>query len=116
MKKKLFSIVSIVVGCVALGYVFFLFWLPSFLACKHLSAKSVGERSKVRSIIIPFGKWKMHLHHWLCSLGVLGVSSTTDYYFVNPAVTYGLLGGLAFQGVYCYSDWNRIVFRRHRNI
>lgn len=112
MKKKLLALLSLAFAGLLFGYLFLVSWLPSFLMCKYLSADREGEPSRIRSIIIPVGKWKMHFHHWLCSLGLAGVSSTTGYYFVNPAITYGMLGGLVFQGIYCYSDWNRIVFRR----
>ena len=114
MKRKFFSVASVAFACLTFGYLFFISWLPSYLVCKYLSANEVGQRSRVKSIIIPLGRWKMHLHHWICSLGIAGLCTTTGYYLINPAMTYGVLGGLAFQGVYCYSDWNRVLFRSRR--
>ena len=114
MKRKVFAVLSLAFIGLLYGYLFLVSWLPSFLICRHLSAKKVGEPSRVKSIVVPVGQWKMHFHHWLCSLGVAGVSAGTGCYFLSPAVTYGLLGGLVFQGIYYYSDWNRIVFRPSR--
>ena len=114
MKTKSVAVASVVATSITLGYLFLISWFLSFIVCKYLSSKSEGEPSKVVSIIIPVGRWKIHLHHWLCSLGLIGLSTTMGVYFLTPAVTYGLLGGLVFQGVYCYSDWHRIVLSRDR--
>ena len=115
MKKKLVSIFLTIAASIMLGYLFLLSWLLGFLATKHVAGKSVGERGKVRSIIIPFRGWAIHLHHWLYSLCLIGFSSATGTHFLTPAITYGLLGGLVFQGIYCYSDWHIILNSRTSN-
>ncbi len=114
MKKKLVAILPIIVASITLGYLFFLSWLLGFLASKYVAGKSVGERGKVRSIVIPFRRWGIHLHHWLYSLCLIGLSSTTGIHFLTPAITCGLLGGLVFQGIYCYSDWQIILISRRQ--
>ncbi len=35
-------------------------------------------------------------------------------HFLTPEITYGLLGGLVFQGIYCYGDWQVILVSRHQ--
>lgn len=97
-----------------LGYLFFLTLLLGILASKYMAGNSVGERGKVRSIIIPFRRWRIHFHHWLYSLWLIGLSSATGMYFLTPTITYGLLGGIAFQGIYSYSDWHIILLKRHK--
>ena len=97
-----------------LGYLFFLSLLLGYLATKYMAAESVGERGKIRSIVIPFIRWRIHLHHWLYSLWLIGLSSATGMYFLTPTITYGLLGGVAFQGIYSYSDWHIILLKRHQ--
>jgi len=84
-----------------------------FLASKYIAGKSVGERGKVKSIVIPLRKWGVHLHHWLYSVFLMSLSFTTGIHFLTPEVTYGLLSGLVFQGVYCYGDWHIILVSRH---
>ncbi len=99
---------------IMLGYLFFLSLLVGFLATKYMAAESVGERGKIRSIVIPFIRWRIHLHHWLYSLWLIGLSSATGMYFLTPTITYGLLGGVAFQGIYSYSDWYIILISKHK--
>ncbi len=101
------------VAGISLGYLFFLSWLLGFLASKYVAGQSSGEQGKIGSIIIPFRRWKIHLHHWVCSLGLAGASFVTDINFLTPAITYGLLAGLVFQGIYCYGDWHRILISRY---
>ena len=112
MKKKLVTILLIIVATITLGYLFFLSWLLGFLASKYVAGKSVGEGGKVGSIVIPFRRRGIHLHHWLYSLCLIGLSFATGIHFLTPAITFGLLGGLVFQGIYCYSDWHVILIRR----
>ncbi len=114
MKKRLFAILSTLVFAIILGYLFFLSWLIGFLASKYMAGKSVGERGKVRSVVIPLRRWGVHLHHWLYSLFLISLSFTTGMHFLTPEITYGLLGGLVFQGIYCYGDWHVILVNRHQ--
>ncbi len=114
MKKRLFAILSTLVFAIMLGYLFLLSWLIGFLASKYLAGKSVGERGKVRSVVIPLRRWGVHLHHWLYSSFLISLSFTTGMHFLTPEITYGLLGGLVFQGIYCYGDWHVILVSRHQ--
>ncbi len=112
MKKKPAAILSIAAVIILLGYIFFLSWLVGLLLCKYMSGRSAGERGKVRSIVVPLRGWKIHLHHWFYAGCLLVVSSTTGVHILAPIITYGFLGGFIFQGIYCYSDWHRIVIRK----
>ena len=114
MKKKLVTILSMIIFSIALGYLFFFSLLLGFLGSKYLAGKAVGEQGKVRSLAVPFRRWRIHFHHWFCSVFLIGLSSMTGIHFLTPAITYGLLGGLVFQGIYCYSDWHVILTSRHR--
>lgn len=109
MKRKFLVILSTVIATLTLGYLFLLSWLLGFLAAKHVAGESVGTRGKLGSIIIPFRRWRIHIHHWLYSLGLVGLSLATGIHFLTPSITYGLLGGLVFQGVYYYSDWHIVL-------
>ena len=111
-EKRLVAILLTIAATIMLGYLFFLSWLTGILASKYMSGKSAGEPGKVRSLVIPFRKWGFHLHHWLYSLCLIGLSLTTGIYILTPAITHGLLGGLIFQGIYCYSDWHVILIKR----
>ena len=113
-EKRLVAIHLTIVATMMLGYLFFFSWLLGFLASKYTAGKSVGEPGKVRSLVIPFRKRGFHLHHWLYSLCLIGLSCITGMYFLTPAITYGLFGGSIFQGIYCYSDWHVVLISKHR--
>ena len=114
-EKRLAAIfLTITATIITLGYLFLLSWLIGFLLSKYLAGKSAGEPGKVRSLVVPFRKWRFHFHHWLYSLCLTGLSLTTGIYLLTPNITYGLLGGLVFQGIYCYSDWYIILIKRHK--
>jgi hypothetical protein len=114
MKKRLFAILSTVVFTIMLGYLFLLSWLIGFLASKFVAGKSVGEQGRVRSVVIPLKRWGVHLHHWLYSLFLMSLSFTTGMHFLTPEITYGVLGGLVFQGIYCYGDWHVILVSKQQ--
>ena len=114
MKKRLISIALTVVAGISLGYLFVLSWLLGFLTSKYIAGKSSGEHGKFRSIVIPFRRWGIHLHHWLYSLGLMGLTSAIGMYFLSPTITYGLLGGSIFQGIYCYDDWHVVVVNKRQ--
>lgn len=113
MKKRLAAIASITLVFFTLGYLFVIGLLMGFLASKFLSGKATGQRGKLGSVLIPFRRWKLHLHHWLYSSWLVGISTVTGVYFLAPLLTYGFLGGVAFQGIYCYDDWHIILVDRH---
>ncbi len=114
MKKKPVAILLVLVASIVLGYLFFLSGLIGFLVSKYASGKSVGERGKVRSVFIPFRRWKLHLHHWLCAGCLLVVCGITSVYLLTPIITCGFLGGFVFQGIYSYGDWRRLVISRYK--
>ena len=114
MKKKLVVILLTIVTGIVFGYLFFLSWLVGFLICKYISSKSDGERSRVRSIVIPFRRWKIHLHHWICAACLLVFTCITGIHLLATMITYGFLGGFVFQGIYCYGDWHKILLNRHK--
>ena len=114
MKKRIITVLSAIIFLVMLGYLFVLSLLLGFLTSKYLAGKSVGEKGKLGSIVIPFRSSKIHFHHWLYSLWLMGISFVTGVYFLSPIITYGFLGGSTFQGVYCYGDWHVILIRRNQ--
>ena len=113
--KGFLSTVSIVVASLTVGYIFVFSWIAGHLAGNLGGGKIEGQAGRVKSIVIPIGaRWKLHLHHWICSLSLLTASAASGFFILGPHVTYGFLGGLAFQGIYCYSDWHRVLIRRRQ--
>jgi hypothetical protein len=109
VKKKIAAAALTILATLIFSYLFIISIAIGFLASKSIAGKSTGERGKLRSILIPLGKWRIHLHHWLFSLWLISISIVTGMYFIAPGITYGTLGGATFQGIYCYKDWHIIL-------
>jgi len=117
MKKKLVCILPLLAAGIVLGHLFFVGWFLGFLLNKYTAGKISGKPGRVKSIVIPFGKYKIHFHHWLISSGMIALGLITNVSFLASAIFYGVLSGTAFQGIYCYSDWHKILIpKRHPNI
>jgi hypothetical protein len=112
MRRKLVCILLVLAISIILGYLFFIGWLLGFALTKYMAGKTNGKQGRIKSIIIPFGRHGVHLHHWLISLGLIGLSLIINVQFLASAISYGVLGGLVFQGIYCYSDWHKILITR----
>ena len=109
MKRK-FALLTLFAACIYLSYLSVISWLSGFLVAKYGGGKREEMRGRIRSIIIPVGRRKFHLHHWFIgSVAILlGITRSIPVLF-SPEIFYGALGGLVFQGVYCYKDWYRII-------
>ena len=111
MRKKLICIGLLPAG-VGFGYLFYLSWVMGLVAAKYVSGEKDGRRGRARSIIISWRRYELHLHHWLLSSLAGSIVAIQGSSLVVPELFYGFLGGVVFQGIYCYSDWYRIVKRK----
>ncbi len=113
MKKKITLLILVSTGII-LGYLSFIAWSVGFLLAKYVGSKKVGEPSKVRSYIIPLGKYQVHLHHWLlssCAIIIFTVFRGANV--LPPDLFYGFFGAIVFHGIYFYSDWHRVLIPRY---
>lgn len=108
MRKKLVLIGFLTTGIVW-GYPFYISWAIGFAITKYCSGRKNGTPGKVRSIIIPWRGYEFHLHHWLLASLAGAISAVSGFFLISPALFFGFLSGLVFQGLYCYTDWHRIV-------
>ena len=98
---------------IIVGYLSFITWAVGFLLARYLGSKKVGEPGRLRSYLIPLGKYKIHLHHWLLSSWAIILFALLEGADVLPSdLFYGFFGGIVFQGIYCYSDWYKILIPR----
>ncbi len=111
VKRKITLYVLLSTGIV-LGYFSFISWSVGFLIAKYLGGKTAGKPGRLRSFFVPLGRRKIHLHHWLVSSWVMTFALFKGIYLLSPDLFYGFLGGLAFQGIYYYSDWYKILIPR----
>ena len=104
----LLFLVSIIVGSLSY-YLSYISGLVGFIAAKWGAGKREGKPGKVSSIVISWRKYQLHLHHWILASCISIVCALQGAYMITPELFHGFLGGLVFQGIYCYGDWYRIV-------
>ena len=113
VKRKITLLVLLSTGII-LGYLSFIAWSVGFLLAKYLGSKTVGEPSKIRSYFIPLWKYEIHLHHWiLSSCAIIAFAVFKGAYVLPSDLFYGFFGAIVFHGIYCYSDWHRILIPRY---
>ena len=112
MRKKI-VLVSLIAGFCFFGVLCYKSWIITFVITKCLSGRTAGKQGIVRSIIIPWRNYQLHLHHWFLALIIGGVCVVKGFYILAPEVSYGFLSAIIFQGIYCYGDWYRIVKRKN---
>ena len=109
VKRKTTLLILLFTG-VILGYLSFVAWSVGFLLAKYLGSNKVGEPSKIKSQFIPLGKYKIHLHHWiLSSCAIVVFTVFKGAHIFPPDLFYGFFGAIVFHGIFCYSDWHRII-------
>jgi hypothetical protein len=111
MRKKI-ALISLIAVLIFLGMFCYKTWLATFVITKYLSGHTDGKRGIIRSIIIPWRNYQLHLHHWFLALVVGGVFMVRGFYILAPEVSYAFLSAIIFQGIYCYKDWYRIIKRK----
>ncbi|MBN1857437.1 MAG: hypothetical protein JW846_10860 [Dehalococcoidia bacterium] len=109
--KKIVLLGALPAG-IAFGYLFYLSIAAGFAISHFCGGEASGKRGRVRSLILPLRQYELHFHHWLLALVAATGSAIHGFSIGNPGVFYGLLSGLTFQGIYCYTDWHRILKRR----
>ncbi|MBI2850307.1 MAG: hypothetical protein HYX80_04605 [Chloroflexi bacterium] len=111
MKKKPITILATIAASISLGYAFLPSWLLGFFASRYVAGKRTGQSGRLKSIVIPVRTWRLHLHHWLYSTILLGLSAALGLYLLSPTITYGVLAGSIFHGIYFYNDWHVVAAR-----
>lgn len=111
MRKKI-ALISLIGISIFLGIFCYKTWFVAFVATKYLSGRTEGKQGIVRSIIIPWRTYQLHLHHWLLAMIVGGVFLAKGIYILTPEISYGFLSAIIFQGIYSYKDWYRIIKRK----
>ncbi len=103
----------VILVSIVLGHLLFLVsWLSAFFITKLLSGRETGKRGILPSIRVPVGSHVIHLHHWFLSSAVMAFALVNGSFLLHGQIFYGLASGVAFQGIYAYKDWHKIVLRR----
>lgn len=69
---------------------------------------------RLDSVVLNFGSYTLHFHHWM--MGAAGLIFVI-WYNLSPVIenlAFGFLGGLIFEGLSSYPDWNRILTKKEK--
>jgi hypothetical protein len=85
-----------------------------FLASVFSGAEA-GQKGIIQ-LMLTFGDWQLHIHHWLVSLALLLILFTfvrKKYRLPVMLFTFiaGFLAGMMVQGIANYDDWHQILYR-----
>ena len=108
-KIKLRKITLPLFAAIIFFYISTLFLLGAIVG--YIFIQYSAEKIK-KPIQISFGNYKIHLHHWIyvgLSLIVILISGVNQFL---PIFILGFGGGMVFQGIYCYNDWYKIIYKK----
>jgi len=77
----------------------------------NLFHKKFIKTGRVKLIILPFGKWKFHLHHWISGSIIVLIFYATN--LVQSPLYFGALGGIIFHDFYTDKDWYKIIYKEN---
>ena len=108
-KIKKFAFPGIVlIASFYLSIVFTIGAVIGYLGTAFFFRRKIKKTGIVKGIDLPFGKRRIHLHHWI--LGGLGMFFI--FFFSSLSFFWlGLFGGLAFHDLYTDKKWYRIVYK-----
>ena len=111
--KKTITFLALLVSILAGYFSFLIASVIAYLITKKFSAKREGEKSLIKPLRFYFGEYYLHIHHWLLSL-IITITPFTWKFIPNSLnqIALGALAGFAWQGIYCYKDWYKILGKR----
>ena len=81
-----------------------------YVLCKIFCHFFVNN-GRIDSIFIDYGKWQIHLHHWILGILLLAILWIIDHYYL-PTFFAGAICGIIIQDIYDYNDWHRVILKK----
>ena len=78
--------------------------------CKLFLNHGDNINGKIDKVFVDFGKWKLHLHHWIMGIIVLAIVWVIDYFYL-PTFFAGAICGVIMQDIYDYNDWHKVLVK-----
>lgn len=83
--------------------------VAGYVLCKIFCSIFV-ENGKIDSIFLDYGRWKVHLHHWIIGIIILAIVWVVDYFYL-PTFLAGAICGIILQDIYDYNDWHKVIVK-----
>jgi len=95
---------------------FYYSFLFSFgLILGYLASKAFSwyllEKGTVQSVYIDYGKWRIHLHHWIIGFLALFLIWFTAIFHLSH-FSIGLILGVIAHDIYDFNDWHRVLIKK----
>ena len=112
--KRKITLIALLATSIVLGYLSFISCFIGFLLARYFGNKTSGESCRLlQSRIIPLGKYRIHIHHWLWSSCAIVLFAVFEGAYVLPSdLFYGFFGAIVFHGIYYYNDWYKVLIPR----
>jgi Na+/glutamate symporter len=106
---KMFLPAIVLVASLRYSVLFTMGIVIGYILCKIFCNVFV-KNGKVDSIFIDYGKWKVHLHHWIIGIIILAIVWVIDYLYL-PTFFAGAICGVIIQDIYDYNDWHKVIIK-----
>jgi len=73
------------------------------------------HNGKIERVFVDFGKWKLHLHHWIGGVVVLAIVWVIDFFYMPTFLT-GFVCGIIIQDIYDYNDWYKVIVKNEETV
>ena len=83
--------------------------IVGYVLCKIFCNMFV-KNGRIDSIFLDYGKWKVHLHHWIMGIMVLGIIWAVDFFYLLTLLA-GFICGIILQDIYDYNDWHKVIIK-----
>jgi len=108
-KVKMFLPAIVLITSIQYSFLFTTGIIIGYILCK-LFCYNFVHNGRIDSIFLDYGKWKVHLHHWIMGLLVLALFWTIDYFYL-PTFFAGIVCGIILQDIYDYNDWHQVIIK-----
>jgi hypothetical protein len=114
-ESKIKKVKKILPAVVLASSYYYSIWLTIGLVIGYFGCKTFYklfvENGKVDLIYLDFGKWQMHVHHWIMGVIVLAVVWVVDYFYL-PTFFVGVVCGIIAHDIYDFNDWHKIIVKK----
>ncbi|MFW0858835.1 MAG: hypothetical protein AAGB97_01415 [Dehalococcoidia bacterium] len=84
MKKRIAGLILLLTVAIVVSYLAVVSWFTGFLIAKYGGGKVEGVQGRVRSILIPLGRHRLHLHHWILCSGAIILGMVRNFHLFLP--------------------------------
>ena len=109
-KVKMFLSAAVVFTSFYYSFLFAIGIIAGYILSRAFCAIFL-KTGKIESVLVDYGNWQLHLHHWIMGIMFLGFVWVIDYLYL-PTFFAGVVCGVILQDIYDYKDWHKVIVRK----